>query len=554
MRIDNLIQSADRPISLFCAPDDGGAGAPDFSELFQDDPDLKSSNSFLFDGNDQSMDAEQRFTKFESITAQKPHDTFSRSEYYKNILQEEGEIAKRLHGLIAGFLKAQDAQERSTYRARLQPAFWELATKLAAKTNTRDITEKRLALRFGMLVPTMVDQKQRQSMASIPLRNSTNDPVYYVDEWVRFVGSGEVRASAVDETKGPRKSKDQINESLEKRKGQYEAQCRLIQAKNQELNGHIQACRKRAESLTQRPTRPDLGNGLDAPLTDEQKNAVSDIFSDVRTISRINRDLERYFRELERYKENLDDLADKKSDDFGLEENEPTSMDSGAASKEMGTVRQMAKLCVGRQGNHFPLLYRSYFRGTIHDICTRETTINMLADTEYLDPGVFLRSFKGQTNRIVPNIILIPCYGELGVCWEPFDRFNRATSRGRLAIPMYPKDPRTAIAAALGDLRWQVAKEKAAHYWMEEGLTGWYYQWFTDAKLKGDVRQQFIQDYILWITKESEGTQKLEREVRDIFWRYTPFPQDVKDRLKNRGFVYSELYKKDQNRAMSDGY
>jgi len=42
--------------------------------------------------------------------------------------------------------------------------------------------------------------------------------------------------------------------------------------------------------------------------------------------------------------------------------------------------------------------------------------------------------------------------------------------------------------------------------------------------------------------------------VRGIFWRYTPFPQDVKDRLKNRGFVYSELYKKDQNRAMSDGY
>ena len=95
---------------------------------------------------------------------------------------------------------------------------------------------------------------------------------------------------------------------------------------------------------------------------------------------------------------------------------------------------------------------------------------------------------------------------------------------------------------------------KAAHYWMEEGLTGWYYQWFTEQKLKGDVKDQFIQDYILWINKESEGTQKLEREVRAIFWRYMPFPQDLKDKLKNRGFVYSELYKKDQNRAISDGY
>jgi hypothetical protein len=33
-----------------------------------------------------------------------------------------------------------------------------------------------------------------------------------------------------------------------------------------------------------------------------------------------------------------------------------------------------------------------------------------------------------------------------------------------------------------------------------------------------------------------------------------PFPQEIKDSLKNRGFVYSELYKKDQNIARSDGY
>jgi hypothetical protein len=178
----------------------------------------------------------------------------------------------------------------------------------------------------------------------------------------------------------------------------------------------------------------------------------------------------------------------------------------------------------------------------------------MLAEVEYLDPGLFLRTFKMQTNRIVPNIILLPCYGDQGICWEPFERYNRASSRGRLAIPMYPKELRTAVVAALADLRWQIAKEKAQHYWMEEGLTGWYYQWFEGKKGRGDVKDAFIQDYILWIGKESEGTQKLDREVRDIFWRYMPFPQEVRDRLKNRGFVYAELHKKDLNRSMSDGY
>jgi hypothetical protein len=71
-----------------------------------------------------------------------------------------------------------------------------------------------------------------------------------------------------------------------------------------------------------------------------------------------------------------------------------------------------------------------------------------------------------------------------------------------------------AVLSGLADLRWQVAKERAQHYWMEEGLTGFYYQWFLSQKMKGDVRLQFIQDYILWITKESEGTQKLHKEVR----------------------------------------
>ncbi|HOX13788.1 MAG TPA: hypothetical protein PLB56_12830, partial [Spirochaetales bacterium] len=94
----------------------------------------------------------------------------------------------------------------------------------------------------------------------------------------------------------------------------------------------------------------------------------------------------------------------------------------------------------------------------------------------------------------------------------------------------------------------------ASYYWMEEGLTGNYYQWFTSKKMKGDVKEFFIQDYILWITKESEGTQKLDKEVRGVFWRYMPFAQEIKDKLKTRSYVYQELYQKDINRSMSDGY
>jgi hypothetical protein len=58
----------------------------------------------------------------------------------------------------------------------------------------------------------------------------------------------------------------------------------------------------------------------------------------------------------------------------------------------------------------------------------------------------------------------------------------------------------------------------------------------------------------MWITKESEGVQKLDKDLRGTFWRYMPFTQPVKDKLKDRNLIYQELYQRDKNRAMSDGY
>ena len=110
------------------------------------------------------------------------------------------------------------------------------------------------------------------------------------------------------------------------------------------------------------------------------------------------------------------------------------------------------------------------------------------------------------------------------------------------------------MLTAVADLRWQVAKEKASYYWMEEGLTGNYYQWFTaqDPRRRKGVSSSRIT--LTWITKESEAIQKLEKEVRAIFWRFMPFSKEIKDKLKTRSYVYQELYQKDVNRSMSDGY
>ncbi|MCK7506515.1 MAG: hypothetical protein MZV70_22300 [Desulfobacterales bacterium] len=123
----------------------------------------------------------------------------------------------------------------------------------------------------------------------------------------------------------------------------------------------------------------------------------------------------------------------------GLEEDVKANFQ--ALAQEFETARQMAKLCVGRQGNHFPILLTEYFHGSIRDIGTRENVDQRSwPGSRRIDSEAFCRTLQEQPSTAsCPTSILLPSYGESGVCWEPFDKFNRATSRGRIAIPMYPK-------------------------------------------------------------------------------------------------------------------
>lgn len=514
---------------------------PDFNSLFDDEPPA---------GTNTATSADLRVKKF--IRIEKLLDTpkpWFTADFYKILLSGEGEISKKVHQLLQDFLKATDSQDKSLYRGRFIPAYWDLYAGIASRIGTRLPEPKLLLLRYGVLLPTAIEADQRQLIASIPFRNDTGEPVFYLDEWLKDVAHGRVSTSSVDETKSARGNEGARHQAmLEKARGRHQAQIQLITGIATEMQNYEQMVVEHAQNVARHSTLPAAGNNP-APYTDQQRSSFSEIADLMRKLSLMNKKLMVSYSELETLQEQLDSLLSREGD---FQQDNP--VDSKVITEEMNTVKQMHKMCVGRQGNHFPMLMKSYFRGNIRDMATRENTINTLADIEYFDAGIFLRTFKQQTNRIVPNIILIPSYGDYGVCWEPFERGNKATSRGRVAIPMYPKDLRIAVIAAMADLRWQVAKEKAQHYWMEEGLTGWYYQYFSDKKMKGDVKDQFIEDYILWITKETDGTQKLEREVRDIFWRYIPFPQELKDKLKNRGFVYAELAKKDFNRSISDGY
>ncbi len=518
------------------------APGPEFNELFDENQPAKPA---------EKEDVSISRNKFENIKKidEKSKNLFSDKNYYKKTLAAGGDSAKRLHSFLSSFMSTEDPKDRSIYRGKLIAAYWNFAENITRKIHKGLGINGQLVLRFGLVHPGILSREQQDMISRIIMENNTGEPVHYVDEWLKKVISGSINTSATDETKSIKQhTNKKVHSQLENLRGQQSFHTGIIRNKVSEMEAMEHTLKSNAELLLHHISRQDLDDII-VGYTDEQRKAVSEMQNLLRDLLNRDREVAKSERDLKGIYDQMNELTNKADSLAGID-----MVDTKDIAAEFNTIRQMHKMCVGRQGNHVPVLIKNYFRPVLRETGIREVVINELAAVEALDPDLFMRTFKQQTNRIVPHIILVPCYGERGICWEPFERFNKASSRGRIALPIFSKDIKTAVITACGDLRWQVAKEKAQHYWMEEGLTGRYYQWFTAKKIRGDVKEFFIQDYILWITKESEGTQKLDREVRAIFWRFVPFPQELRDLLKNRGFVYNDLYRKDINRAMSDGY
>jgi hypothetical protein len=520
-----------------------GPAAPQFTDLFGGvKPDAASP---------EAVDLNK--TTFAPITAftQPPRPYFDNPGYYKTVLADVGEPAARVHKIFTDLMNAQDAETRGQNRLRFIPAWWDFLESLVRSLGPGMPEAKRLAIRYGILLPSLMSPEQKTNMASIVFENNTGEAVHYVDEWLMKVGSGEVAPLATDEevktVKKGAPDNAALQQKLEKAQGQFQAQSNLIATRIKEMMAAEDSLIRAAQTARQHEKHGQFPQLLDT-LTSSQRSALGSMNEQLRAIASIDREVTVYFRDLEKLQNEVQLTQQKLSEAGGA------SLDARVAVKELGSIRQIAKMQVGRQGNHFPVVMKQYLPPRLEDISTRENVIKLMTDIERLDPGLFHRTFKNTVNRIVPHVILTPSFGDTGVCWEPFEKYNRSTSRGRISIPMYSKNLKLAVLTGLADLRWQVVKEKAGFRWMEEGLSGWYYQWFSEQGYKGDVKESFVQDYIVWITKESEGNQKLDKDVRGIFWRNTPFPQELRESLKNRGFVYSELYKKDLNRALSDGY
>jgi hypothetical protein len=489
------------------------------------------------------------FVAISKFLEDKPHGVFNDPSYYKKVLGSENESAQRVHTILSKYLTCQDPKDRSVYRLQIVTAYWDFLANLAIRAGGGKIDlPKKYALRFGLLLPTLLTPEQKDLFSRVIEDNIYGEPVYYLDEWLQAIGAGKVNPSSTDEVKTSKSDESaRFVQLLAKAQGKLQSAENLLRAKSDERIRAEDSLKSRVNLICEH--EPLAGfSGVKAGYTDSQKRTITEVIELLRALVDLDKDLAGFISDYEEAETDVHGLQQKVDASGG------GSTNMSGVTGEFETIRQMAKMTCGRQGNHFPILSREYFHSSSREVGIRENVIETLRWIESIDPEVYCRQYKAQLNRIPPFVILIPSYGDFGFCWEPFDRYNRVTSRGRVAVPMYAKNLQIAILTAIADLRWQVAKEKASYYWMEEGLTGNYYQWFQAQRVRGDVKEYFINDYLLWVLKESDGIQKLNKEVRSVFWRHMPFAPEIKAKLKTRALVYQELCQRDVNRSMSDGY
>jgi hypothetical protein len=504
---------------------------------------------------DLSVKAFEPVTKFFEDTSS---GIFDDTSYYKTSLTGEGQFAQRVHTVLSKYLTCKDPKDKTVYRQQLVTAYWDLAGSIAPKmADLSTPLAKRMLLRFGILLPSLFTQEQKELFSKIIMENTTGEPVYYLDEWFKEITSGRIKISMTDETRPAHKAtgaegataeQQRLMELQSKNSGKLQSSESQVKIKETERAMLESELRSRIDQLMEH--LPITGfEPHRMPYSEGQRKLFGEIGERLHSLSKNDKELTLCLKEFQEAKKSYDSVEDKLRGGPAVIEVNKTDLNT-----EITTVRQMAKMTIGRQGNQFPIFSREFYHCLPKGTGFRENIISLLAWVESIDPGAFCRIHKNVPYRIVPYVLLIPTYGDFGFCWEPFDRYNRITSRGRIVIPMYPRDLTISVLRAVADLRWQVAKEKASYYWMEEGITGQYYQWIDSQKLKGDLKSFFVEDYILWMTKEASGVQRLDKEVRSIFWRFMPFPQSLKEELKKRSLVYAELCQKDMNRAMSDGY
>ena len=308
-------------------------------------------------------------------------DVFDNTAYYKTALSGEEESAQRLHNVLSKYLNCQDPKDRTVFRQQLVTAYWEFVRSLAPKMARKSTSEiKKMVLRYGVVLPSLFTSEQKDMFSKAIIENVSNEPIYYLDEWFRDIAMGRVKISATDEAPTRKKAAS----------GSPEETARLMQLKTKNA-GKLQSAenfltmKESERAMIEAEIRSRIDIAFDhppiigaephkQPLSEMQKKVLTEVNEKLRALLKNDKELASYTTEFEEAKEICNSLEAKLA--AGPEQSFEVS--SSEIETEVMTIRQMAKMTVGRQGNQFPIFTREFFHCLPKETGFRENVINIM--------------------------------------------------------------------------------------------------------------------------------------------------------------------------------
>ncbi|MGB9614467.1 MAG: hypothetical protein ACP5PP_04415 [Fervidobacterium sp.] len=427
-------------------------------------------------------------------------------DYFEKLLHSVKEDLKE------EFLKRKKLQEEnfSEFKDAFAEIFWEIFLNIAENLTEDSPMEQKLFIRTGIVDPRYLTKEDLERL-KVLIKSEESDTIFYADEWILAVKSGKIPRSTFED---------------------------VIQEKGQERTVDVSWIEKEYERkiydrTIEEEKLKDLANGVQGK--GPYSKGVYYVFDEIlKSIGRL--------KKLDGEIKTLKELLDKAQEQKNLLSKENLKGTENHFTEHL-VIRQMIKKVVGKMGINYPALTSVYLKD-VNKIFSKQLVTQMLDEYKTIDPKTLTRNIRGTEIFMPPYVILVPGYGENGFCWEPIEGLN-IYGRGRIVVPIFSRKGNEPFFMALGEYRWKLEKELSFGRWMEEGLTGEYYKYLEDSKIKGNPAEHFVKDYVLWVSKEVNGVQKLEKPVREIFWRYIPFDVSIKEKLSHVSYVYQQLWEKD---------
>lgn len=166
------------------------------------------------------------------------------------------------------------------------------------------------------------------------------------------------------------------------------------------------------------------------------------------------------------------------------------------------------------------------------------------------------------TTEILPDVILMPNIGNRGIMWQEIEGKRRGTPARFMCSLFQMENLANILIHLTGQFRWEMCRRIQGIRWndvAERSLTSDYYDYLQSykknldlssdvkekikadlSKNKNNTKEMFVNDYMTWIMFESNGSPRLNKVSRLIFFTYCPFCQTIREKLRANP-LYSEM-------------